>query len=69
MINSGCELLVIASIDGESLGTVLAQAKESFFNSGVVYTVFDEIGLITDAEGAKVYYSSDDKMNTISIFF
>ena len=28
MINSGCELLVIASIDGESLGTVLAQAKE-----------------------------------------
>lgn len=48
---------------------VLAQAKESLFNSGVVYTVFDEIGLITDAEGAKVYYSSDDKMNTISIFF
>ena len=28
MINSGCELLVIASIDGDSLGTVLEQAKE-----------------------------------------
>ncbi len=48
---------------------VLAQAKDSLFNSGVVYTVFDEIGLITEADGAKVYYSSDDKMNTMSIFF
>ena len=28
MINSGCQLLVIASIDGDSLGTVLDQAKE-----------------------------------------
>ena len=28
MINSGCKLLVIASIDGDSLGTVLEQAKE-----------------------------------------
>ena len=27
MINSGCKLLVIASIEGDSLGTVLAQAK------------------------------------------
>ena len=27
MINSGCSLLVIASIEGDSLGTVLAQAK------------------------------------------
>lgn len=31
MINSGCELLVIASIDGDSLGTVLEQAKEKIF--------------------------------------
>ena len=28
MINNGCQVLVIASIDGDSLGTVLAQAKE-----------------------------------------
>ena len=28
MINSGCQMLVIASIDGDSLGTVLEQAKE-----------------------------------------
>ena len=27
MINSGCKVLVIASIDGDSLGTVLAQAN------------------------------------------
>ena len=30
MINSGCELLVIASIDGDSLGTVLELAKEKY---------------------------------------
>lgn len=29
MISNGCELLVIAPIDAESLGTVLAQAKEA----------------------------------------
>ena len=29
MISNGCKLLVIASIDGDSLGTVLAQAKEA----------------------------------------
>lgn len=31
MINSGCQMLVIASIDGDSLGTVLEQAKEKIF--------------------------------------
>ncbi|MBO5065358.1 MAG: hypothetical protein J6D06_04510 [Clostridia bacterium] len=49
--------------------SVLAQAKSSLFDSGVVYAVFDEIGLITDPDNAKVYYSNDDKMNTMSIFF
>ena len=29
MIANGCKVLVIASIDGDSLGTVLAQAKEA----------------------------------------
>ena len=29
MISSGAQVLVIASIDGDSLGTVLAQAKEA----------------------------------------
>ena len=28
MINSGCSMLVVASIDGDSLGTVLEMAKE-----------------------------------------
>ena len=48
---------------------VMAQAKESLFNSGVIYSVYDEIGLINAEESAKVYYSSDDKMNTMCIFF
>ena len=48
---------------------VMAQAKDSLFNSGVIYSVYDEIGLINTEESAKVYYSSDDKLNTMCIFF
>mgnify|MGYP003090191022 CR=1 FL=1 len=38
MINSGCELLVIASIDGDSLGTVLEQAKEKLSKRMSLFT-------------------------------
>ena len=48
---------------------VMAQAKESLFNAGVIYSVFDEIGLINKEESAKVYFSVDDKLNTMCIFF
>lgn len=48
---------------------VMAQAKESLFDSGVIYSVYNEIGLINQEESAKVYYSSDDKLNTMCIFF
>ena len=42
MINSGCKVLVIASIDGDSLGTVLAQAKEK----GVKVIAYDRLTII-----------------------
>ena len=39
MISNGCKLLVIASIDGDSLGTVLAQAKEA----GIPVIAYDRL--------------------------
>ncbi|MCR5722773.1 MAG: sugar-binding protein, partial [Lachnospiraceae bacterium] len=45
MINSGCKVLVIASIEGDSLGTVLAQAKEK----GVKVIAYDRLIMNSDA--------------------
>ena len=45
MINSGCELLVIASIDGDSLGTVLEQAKEK----NIPVIAYDRLIMNSDA--------------------
>ncbi len=53
MINSGCKLLVIASIDGDSLGTVLAQAKEK----GVKVIAYDRLIMNSDAV---TYYATFD---------
>ena len=53
MINSGCELLVIASIDGESLGTVLAQAKEK----DIPVIAYDRLIMNSDAV---TYYATFD---------
>ena len=53
MINSGCELLVIASIDGDSLGTVLAQAKEA----NIPVIAYDRLIMNTDAIS---YYATFD---------
>ena len=53
MINSGCELLVIASIDGDSLGTVLAQAKEA----GIPVISYDRLIMQSDAVS---YYATFD---------
>ena len=39
MIANGCKVLVIASIDGDSLGTVLAQAKEA----GIPVIAYDRL--------------------------
>ena len=48
---------------------VLQQAKSTMFDTGIVYTAFKDAGLIQDLNGSKVYYSIDDKMNVICLFF
>lgn len=53
MINSGCELLVIASIDGDSLGTVLEMAKEA----GIPVIAYDRLIMNSDAVS---YYATFD---------
>ncbi len=51
--------------DGESLNS----AKDTLFNTGVIYTIYHDLGLIEDLVGAKVYYSTDEKMNALCLFF
>ena len=53
MISKGCKVLVIASIDGDSLGTVLAQAKEK----GVKVIAYDRLIMNSDAV---TYYATFD---------
>lgn len=53
MISNGCNLLVIASIDGESLGTPLAQAKEA----GIPVIAYDRLLMNSDAVS---YYATFD---------
>ena len=53
MISSGAQVLVIASIDGDSLGTVLEQAKEA----GVSVIAYDRLIMNSDAVS---YYATFD---------
>ena len=53
MIASGCKVLVIASIDGDSLGTVLDQAKEK----GIAVIAYDRLIMNSDAV---TYYATFD---------
>ena len=53
MSNSGCQMLVIASIDGESLGTVLEQAKEK----DIPVIAYDRLIMNSDAV---TYYATFD---------
>ena len=53
MISNGCNLLVIASIDGESLGTPLSQAKEA----GIPVISYDRLLMNSDAVS---YYATFD---------
>ena len=53
MISNGCELLVIASIDGESLGTPLQQAKDA----GIPVIAYDRLLMNSDAVS---YYATFD---------
>jgi ABC-type xylose transport system, periplasmic component len=60
MITGGCNVLVIASIDGGSLGTVLAKAKEK----NIPVIAYDRLIMDTDAVS---YYATFDnyKVGTI----
>ena len=53
MISQGAQVLVIASIDGDSLGTVLAQAKEA----GISVIAYDRLIMNSDAVS---YYATFD---------
>ena len=53
MINNGCGVLVIASIEGDSLGTVLATAKEK----NIPVIAYDRLIMNTDAVS---YYATFD---------
>ena len=53
MISSGCKVLVIASIDGDSLGTVLEKAKEA----DVKVIAYDRLIMNSDAVS---YYATFD---------
>lgn len=53
MIAGGCKLLVIASIEGDSLGTVLAQAKEN----NIPVIAYDRLIMNSDAV---TYYATFD---------
>ena len=53
MIANGCKALVIAAIDGDSLGTVLAQAKEA----GIPVIAYDRLIMNSDAVS---YYATFD---------
>ena len=56
MIAGGCEALVIASIDGEALGTVLDQAKAA----GIPVIAYDRLIMNSDAVS---YYATFDNWN------
>jgi putative multiple sugar transport system substrate-binding protein len=53
MITGGCDILVIASIDGDSLGTVLADAKKA----DIPVIAYDRLIMKTDAVS---YYATFD---------
>ena len=49
-------------------GAVMAQAKNTLFNSGIIYTAYTEAGVVDATGTAKVYYSADDQMRTICFY-
>lgn len=56
MISNGCKVLVVASIDGSSLGTVMAQAKDA----GIPVIAYDRLIMDSDAVS---YYATFDNWN------
>lgn len=45
------------------------QAKNSLFGEGVVYNAFNDSGVLQSKSDSKVYYSTNDKLNIICLFF
>ncbi len=56
MISNGCKVLVVASIDGDSLGTVMDQAKEK----GIKVIAYDR--LIMNSPAVSYYATFDNYM-------
>lgn len=56
MISNGCKVLVVASIEGDSLGTVMDQAKEA----GIPVIAYDR--LIMNSEAVTYYATFDNYM-------
>ena len=54
MINNGCKVIVVASIDGTALGTVMDQAKEA----GIPVIAYDR--LIMNTDGVTYYATFDN---------
>lgn len=48
---------------------VAEQAKNTLFTEGIIYSIFENHGLLENVSGAQVYYSTDENINTICIFF
>ena len=49
-------------------GAVMAQAVNSLFNDGIIYGAFSETEIVSSTS-SQVYYSSDDKLNVICVYF
>jgi hypothetical protein len=47
---------------------IMEQAKNTLFNTGVIYSVYAEAGVVDATGTAKVYYSADDQMRTICFY-
>lgn len=52
-----------------SNSAVMAQAKATLFDDGIIYRAYVDAGINSQADGSVVHYSTDDKMNTICFFF
>lgn len=63
--NNGYECVELKFSDS----IVAEQAKNTLFTEGAIYSIYESHGLIENVTGAQVYYSADENMNTICIFF
>ena len=54
--------------DFSKLTRFMEQAKNTLFNTGVIYSAYTEAGVVDATGTAKVYYSADDQMRTICFY-